>query len=608
MSRRFKPSSLVVLTPVALAGALSVGQASAQDIQNFKPAGGTWNYLSVEGARVMRHEDIVVPSLVINYGHNPLVLRNGNKIEKTVVEHLATADVMLTTGIFDRFDLTLDLPVNYVTGDLLKSTGKDGVALGDIRLVPKLRLAGLEKGEGFGVALAIPVSFPTGQKAKFIGADEFTVNPKLILEARAGGFSFAANGGVRVRPDTKKVKNSNLELGTEVTYGAGIGIELGSDDAVLLTEVFGATPLADVSSAANVNPLEGLLGFRFFTDVGAVFTVAGGTGIVPDYGSPTYRAIFGFAWQDRNYDHDKDGILDEQDKCPDDPEDADGYEDTDGCPDVDNDKDGVNDAVQDDVADEEGIHHYVTGPDKCPMVPEDKDGFQDEDGCPDEDNDGDKILDVDDKCPNEPETVNNYQDADGCPDQIPDTDKDGLLDPKDKCPLEPEDKDGFQDEDGCPDPDNDHDGIPDVSDRCPNEPEVVNGVDDTDGCPDQGLVKLTKAKIEILDKVYFDFNKATIKPQSFELLNQVAFVIKSAANIKKLQVQGHTDNKGNAKYNLKLSQQRADSVMKYLVGQGVDVTRLEAMGFGDTQPIEENRTQSGRDANRRVEFVITQQE
>ena len=540
MSRRFKPSSLVVLTPVALAGALSVGQASAQDIQNFKPAGGTWNYLSVEGARVMRHEDIVVPSLVINYGHNPLVLRNGNKIEKTVVEHLATADVMLTTGIFDRFDLTLDLPVNYVTGDLLKSTGKDGVALGDIRLVPKLRLAGLEKGEGFGVALAIPVSFPTGQKAKFIGADEFTVNPKLILEARAGGFSFAANGGVRVRPDTKKVKNSNLELGTEVTYGAGIGIELGSDDAVLLTEVFGATPLADVSSAANVNPLEGLLGFRFFTDVGAVFTVAGGTGIVPDYGSPTYRAIFGFAWQDRNYDHDKDGILDEQDKCPDDPEDADGYEDTDGCPDVDNDKDGVNDAVQDDVADEEGIHHYVTGPDKCPMVPEDKDGFQDEDGCPD--------------------------------------------------------------------PDNDHDGIPDVSDRCPNEPEVVNGVDDTDGCPDQGLVKLTKAKIEILDKVYFDFNKATIKPQSFELLNQVAFVIKSAANIKKLQVQGHTDNKGNAKYNLKLSQQRADSVMKYLVGQGVDVTRLEAMGFGDTQPIEENRTQSGRDANRRVEFVITQQE
>jgi OOP family OmpA-OmpF porin len=101
-------------------------------------------------------------------------------------------------------------------------------------------------------------------------------------------------------------------------------------------------------------------------------------------------------------DPDKDGILGAADKCPNDPEDKDGFEDEDGCPDLDNDKDGIPDKD-----------------DKCPNEAEDKDGFEDEDGCPDLDNDKDGIPDEKDKCPNEPETVNNYQDEDGCPDEIP---------------------------------------------------------------------------------------------------------------------------------------------------------------------------------------------
>jgi len=97
-------------------------------------------------------------------------------------------------------------------------------------------------------------------------------------------------------------------------------------------------------------------------------------------------------------DRDKDGIPDAKDKCPDDPEDYDGYLDADGCPDADNDNDGIPDAV-----------------DKCPNDPEDKDGFQDDDGCPDPDNDNDGILDAKDKCPNEAEDMEGYQDEDGCP-------------------------------------------------------------------------------------------------------------------------------------------------------------------------------------------------
>ena len=88
------------------------------------------------------------------------------------------------------------------------------------------------------------------------------------------------------------------------------------------------------------------------------------------------------------------------DKCPDEPEDNDGFQDDDGCPDPDNDGDGIPDTI-----------------DKCPNEPEDKDGFQDDDGCPDPDNDGDGIPDEHDKCPNEPETFNGFEDDDGCPDE-----------------------------------------------------------------------------------------------------------------------------------------------------------------------------------------------
>lgn len=101
-------------------------------------------------------------------------------------------------------------------------------------------------------------------------------------------------------------------------------------------------------------------------------------------------------------DRDLDGIADDMDKCPDQAEDFDGFEDTDGCPEADNDGDGI-----------------VDTKDKCPNQAEDFDGFQDEDGCPDMDNDMDGILDADDKCPNAKETFNSYQDTDGCPDEAP---------------------------------------------------------------------------------------------------------------------------------------------------------------------------------------------
>ena len=113
--------------------------------------------------------------------------------------------------------------------------------------------------------------------------------------------------------------------------------------------------------------------------------------------------------------------------------------------------------------------------DQCPADPEDFDAFEDEDGCPEVDNDRDGILDMDDRCPNIPGPR-----PDGCPKSGTgnDRDGDGVPDNVDKCPDVPEDRDGFQDADGCPDPDNDGDGILDVNDKCPNTPGKK-----PDGCP-----------------------------------------------------------------------------------------------------------------------------
>jgi outer membrane protein OmpA-like peptidoglycan-associated protein len=241
---------------------------------------------------------------------------------------------------------------------------------------------------------------------------------------------------------------------------------------------------------------------------------------------------------------------------------------------------------------------FVDPEDKCPDDAEDKDDFQDDDGCPELDNDADGIRDRDDKCPLDPEDVDKHEDTDGCPD--PDNDGDGLADKVDQCPNEAEDKDGFEDDDGCPDLDNDKDSFLDKDDKCPDEFGIA-----PDGCPKKYTnVVVTKTKIEIKQTVYFEFNKATIKPVSFALLNEVAQAMKDNPTIK-VEVQGHTDSVGNDARNLKLSQKRAESVRTYLIKQGVDSGRMAPKGYGENVPIADNRTADGRSQNRRVEFVIT---
>jgi len=242
--------------------------------------------------------------------------------------------------------------------------------------------------------------------------------------------------------------------------------------------------------------------------------------------------------------------------------------------------------------------------DECPQEPEDFDGFEDEDGCPDTDNDQDGIADTEDACPNVPEgEPDGYRDDDGCPD--PDNDQDGIADVNDNCPGDPEDFDGFEDEDGCPDTDNDEDGIADTLDECPNQAEDYDGDRDDDGCPEERKrVTVEKEQIKLDQKVHFAYDKAKIQSQSYPLLDEVADVLEDNPNIE-VRIEGHTDSQGSEDYNEDLSQRRAQSVVDYLVDQGVSRERMTAKGFGESQPIESNATEAGRAANRRVEIHIT---
>lgn len=199
------------------------------------------------------------------------------------------------------------------------------------------------------------------------------------------------------------------------------------------------------------------------------------------------------------------------------------------------------------------------------------------------DKDGDGVMDNVDKCPDVP----GLPEFDGCPD----SDGDGIPDDLDKCPDVP----GLPEFNGCPDTDGD--GIADADDGCPE----AFGLPENNGCPK--LIEISGNQILLKQTVLFDTGRAVIKPDSFEMLNEIAAVLK-ASKTWKVQVEGHTDSTGNKAKNQTLSQERAGACRDYLINQGVAASQLTAIGYGPDHPIASNNTTVGRQQNRRTEFKI----
>jgi outer membrane protein OmpA-like peptidoglycan-associated protein len=633
-------ASVISLTTFGTAHAQNDASFSPQ---LFHPAPGPEKFVDVESAVPLPHKGWAV-GLFFNYARNELsfsgfdtttMMANGARAD--VIAHAIGADLWAAYGLFDRLQLALALPMTvYQTGSSFHDAGgaffpaPGAFALGDPRIYLKGRLYGHDK--GFQISLSHWLSIPVGNDTDFGGEKHFSGfsgEPRVLVGWEARRWRVGAYVGFLWRAHTSNLFST--VVGQQMTYGGAVAFDLIPRRLTAIAELYGhSNSLNSFSSAVGKikdiddSPLELDIAVRARAYRELSVTLGAGYGVAPGIGSPEPRVYLGFVYARDSHDRDHDGIPDAFDLCPDEPEDKDGYKDDDGCPDPDNDADTIPDAQ-----------------DKCPNQPEDLDGFQDDDGCPDPDNDkdgiddlhdacpndaedhkgpkpndgcpasktdsdGDGIPDAVDKCPNEPEDKDGFEDADGCPD--PDNDGDGIPDNFDNCPNAAEDMDGFEDEDGCPDLDNDKDGVPDKLDKCPNEPETINGYQDEDGCPDTGpapkaKIDLEKHQIVILDKVFFDTNKATIKPVSFGLLDQVAQILRGHADIK-VEIQGHTDAQGDLDSNIKLSKERAESVRTYLIKKGVEPERMISGGYGPTMPIADNKTKAGREANRRVEFHI----
>lgn len=287
-------------------------------------------------------------------------------------------------------------------------------------------------------------------------------------------------------------------------------------------------------------------------------------------------------------DADGDHIKDSEDKCPDVP----GTKELQGCPDKDG--DGITDK-EDDCPDERGLAELKGCPDrdadglmdKDDLCPDDK-GPTEFKGCPDKD--GDKTPDKDDACPD----VSGPLEYKGCPDK----DGDAVLDKEDNCPEVA----GSTENKGCPWPDTDQDGLTDREDDCPSTP----GLKELKGCPPAPVLKAEEQKI--LEKAFssleFASGKDVIKTNSYASLNELAGLMKQHAMDWTLKLAGHTDNQGNPAKNMILSEKRTKAVKKYLVTKGVKADQIMTEWFGQTVPITDNATETGRQKNRRVEMKV----
>jgi outer membrane protein OmpA-like peptidoglycan-associated protein len=599
-------SMSLLLSPLARAqstpDAIPTANGAGFDTHLFRPSMDSKGLFSVNGSDVLGANEYSF-GLIIDYAHDLLRLPTSGQL----IDHSFQGTLQANYGLMNQFVVGLDMPIdlmssdahgdtafaqNYGTPNLWSAQKLDFQGIGYVAAHAKWRALRVER--GFGLALGVQVGGGLPGSAQNAAADPgFFYWPVLVLERRfgpVGQFRVALNGGFRghiASTTALPLREGKFADGNLFTWGGGLSFRI-LDSLDLVGETYGTYLLADGADSGTKNSAEAVGGIKLFVERNSYLMLGAGSRYLNGFEAADVRAFLGFIFEPSIGDRDGDGLKDDVDKCPDDPEDFDGFKDEDGCPDPDNDNDGIPDIN-----------------DRCPNVPEDRDGHDDQDGCPESENgdrDGDGIPDKLDKCPDEPEDRDGFQDEDGCPD--PDNDNDGIPDKMDKCPNDPEDKDGFEDQDGCPDPDNDHDGIPDVRDKCPNEPETYNGFEDEDGCPDKGSVIIQDNNIVILDKIQFAYNSAEILPASDKILDALAVTLAHHPEFTLLEVAGHADERGNDDYNLRLTQERVNSVVRALVARSIEKSRLRSKGYGEYCPLDRGHNEQAWEQNRRVEFKI----
>ena len=547
-----------VLAPRVTLAQSQNGVPEAVDLQLFHPAVGAAGWMSMEQPSVPSHLALTV-GLSANYATRVLQVDKEGETHD-LVPWAFGADLTVALGLFQFLELGLDLPLessefltlgHLVEGEFEATDTVTGV--GDPRVLIKVPLLR----RGLRLAAMIDLGLPLSRTSRWNGGPRFAIVPTLLAATEAGPVTLSSSLGWIFRQEHRTCDpqdgddalacslGAGFEVDDELALGVGLRVPFASRFGAIAEGVLRIPVAAAVETIAT--PFEARLGLDAEVVPGLTATVGVGRGVSAGYGTPAIRAILGarMTFESRT----------------------------------------------------------------CTTGPEDEDGFEDGDFCRDPDNDGDGIEDDVDACPNDAEDVDGFADRDGCPD--PDNDADGLADGADQCPLAAEDRDGFQDEDGCPDEDNDQDRVADWADDCPMDPEDPDQFEDDDGCPEPGptagTVTVTETRILISERIFFDYDRDTIRSVSLPILDSVAQVIRDTARIRQVRIEGYTDAAGEEQYNLDLSYRRARAVLEYLASKGVERGRLSYIGYGEQNPIADNTTPEGQALNRRVEFTILAQ-
>ena len=530
-----------------------------------------------------------------------------------------------------RVRVGVDLPVYVLaTGDV--SDG--GASMGDAAL--DMKIVALDPmNTPVGVAVTGRFLLPTGSRKLPLGSGGPGYEAGLAGSQAFGPWQVAMNLGTRGVP---QVDLGSTEWGNQLYLRTGVARGIG-EKAGVSVEASASSVYASFLSSPATSPLEAMASAWYRVSPAAVLRLGGGTGITEGIGAPAARILVSLAMQPLEVrDRDLDGVVDNDDVCPDVPEDMDAFADLDGCPDFDNDADTIADVV-----------------DACVNVAEDADGWEDTDGCPDTrtkvvlhvtDPAGAPIPGVysgvgEQKGGATLETLvdpGRWIISAGAPDYI------GLvesLEIPDGPPVEltralERDLQGGAVEVLVLGPSGESLEATWILDT--QEPQSLNGkVTRANLVPGAHVVRvhaagyasttqpvmIQKAKtttlavvmqparvivraerLEIRDKVFFDTGKTTIKKVSYSLLDEVARVIVDNPAVQKVRVEGHTDTRGSDVLNLKLSDGRARAVMTYLLKVGVPAERLSSAGFGETRPVDPTENEAAWEQNRRVEFVI----
>lgn len=575
-----------LLLPSSAARAQSVGAIALNQLDPT-PAGDA--FFGVPSPGVGGH---LVPRGAITFDHagDPFLVQEGTTTS-AIVGSQSSLHVGASLALWDRLQVSAQLPFAVAQGgdsptaQSVPFSSPSSAALGDLRLGLRVRLFGGDF-DPFQAGVGLYVHVPTAPADTFTGDGSVREAPHVLLGGSLPWLVWSATAGFAIRASSNP---------STFTFGGAAAARLLSGMLQVGPEIYGATQIQDgsiqvtarksIDRTATTNA-EALLGVRVRLLDRIVIGAAGGPGLTQAIGTPSFRVVGTFAWapgggaarpaEDKTLDTDGDGTPDTEDACPY----AFGAKSSDpkwnGCPTDDGDEDGVVDLV-----------------DACPDKPGQKSADAKVNGCPTAagaptaamapalaDSDGDSVPDAQDACPKEKGELTKDATTAGCPAAAPTADSDG-------------------------------DGVPNAEDACPKDKGAATGdantanVANTKGCPK--YVRVTETAIEMSSPIQFRVLKndmAPLDPSAEPILTEVRDAIAQHPELLKLEVQAHTDDSGDKKFNETISTARAEAVRKWLVDHGVPADKLTAKGYGPSKPIADNKTAAGRAKNKRIQIVV----